>query len=662
MKVTDSGLYQLIVEFLLLIDTLPESLDDYIPFLNPTALNLNLKSGIIAKLLSAAGLNPFQLASISSEESSSAYCYDLSIGEETISFNGDEHYREALPQSRVFLYGLLKEYFAVYGETLHVKNERAKARLIQNFMAEEIDWVQSKVKPYNDRYQDLNKSFPIEIGHADKLDLLKQQMVVANQLLLDIEQLIEGMSHRNYQQQTFADLLAMHDMTDALEADSSSKLDVSYAASVLPTILIAEDNKRNFIAISVQQTLQTTLSSTLDDFSRLQKQIEERKQIFAQQGREILQEWHEAEIKRHQRENERWLRRLEGFHKEVDSTLRLNEIAMLDNSDNFDLQIQLISKQLEDLAQHQEKLKQYESQLEIIQEELDKPVSCPAGLCQDDSTMTQEAERCYAASKEEMSLCVQELRESANLFKSRREALEKQLRKAQAAKAFTETMRSSNPEIIEKLLDAKKEQIRISLIEQEKTIQSVNERRLQMQRDEEGAYLSSAMLEKSDPLAQWLAKRARVTQDILGEIQANSKQILEVEPHFTTYFDIEKLHSLAGSAAAQDYLNKIFEEQRALENVEDYRDYPQMFAALSAAYDCINDSKGSFPFKLLASLPVLKAFVIGKSNGFEALLTLLDDESTTRRWLDYNKSAPPGAVLLEQKNCSWNSLRQKIEL
>lgn len=650
LKVTDSGLYQLIVEFLLLLDTLPESLDACIPFLNPTALNLNLKSGIIAKLLSAAGLAPFQLASISNEESSSVYCYDLSIGQETTSFNADEHYREALPQSRVFLYELLKDYFAVYGETSHVKSERAKAKLIQDFITEETHWLQNKVKPYNERYQELNKNLPAEMGYEDKLNLLKRKMAAVNELLSDIEQLIEAVNSRNYQQQTFADLLVMHNMVVVLEADAALGLDVSYAATALPSTLIAEDQDRNFTAISVQQILQTKLYSTLNDLSRLQKQITDQQLDFARQDKLILQEWHEAVLKQHQEENERCLECLEDFRIEASETLRLDEIEMPDDSDDFELQIQSLSKEFEDLAQYQEKLKKYEIQLEILQEGLNKPVPCPERLCQDDNRLIEEVEGCYTASKKKMSLCGQQLHEIAKLFESRKEVLEGQLRKVQAAKAFAEAMRSSNPEDIEILLSDKQEQLQELFVIQEKRTQDLSKKRLQLQQDEESPYrVEDEVLEKVEPLSTLLKKRNSITQTILAEIAAHSKQILAVDPGLAAYFDVKKLNSLAGVDATQRYLNKVFEDQRGLEGVDDSRDYPQMLAVLNAAYDCINESKERFPFRALTSLPALQGIVKGKNTGFEALLTLLDDSSTTKLWLAYSKSAPQNEVLLQAR-------------
>ncbi|MFW2569744.1 hypothetical protein [Legionella sp. 29fVS95] len=650
LKITDPGLYQLLVEFLLLVDTLPESLDACIPFLNPTALNLNLRSGIIAKLLSAAGLAPFQLASISNEESSSAYCYDLSIGEETISFNGDEHYREALPQSRVFLYALLNDYFAVYGETSHVKSERAKAKLIQDFITEETHWLQNKSKPYNERYQELNKSLPAEMGYEDKLNLLKQKMVAVNELLSDIEQLIEGVNSRNYQQQTFADLLVMHNMVGVLEADAALGLDVSYAVSALPAILVAED-QGSFTTIPVQQILQTKLYSTLNDLSRLRKQITDQQLDFARQDKLILQEWHEAVLKQHQKENERWLERLEHFRIEASGALRLDQIEMPDDGDNFELQIQSLSQELEDLTQCQEKLKKYESQLEILQEALNKPVPCPERLCQDDNRLIEAVEGCYTASKKKMSLCGQQLHESAKLFESRQEALEGQLRKIQAAKAFAEAMRSSNPEDIEILLSDKQEQLRELFVTQEKRAQDLSKKRLQLQQDEESPYgVDDEVLEEVEPLSTLVKKRNSIIQSILAEIAVHSKQILAVEPGFAAYFDVKKLNSLAGVDAAQRYLNKIFEDQRGLESVEESRDYPQMLAALNAAYNCINDSsKERFPFKTLTSLSALQGIVTSKNSGFEALLSLLDDSNTTKLWLAYSKSAPPKELLLQAR-------------
>lgn len=649
LKITDAGLYELIIEFLLLIDTFPESLDACIPFLNPTALNLNFKSGLIAKLLSAAGLEPFQLLNTSSEGNSSAYCYDLSIGTETTSFNGNDYYREGLPQSRVFLYGLLKQYFASYGETLHVKGERAKAKLIQEFITKETEWLESKIKPYQEKYEDMKKNLPAEMAYGDQLDLLKQKMAAANELLHDIEQLIAGVSGRNYQQ-NFADLLVLHNMTGALEADAALALDVTYAASVLPTTLIAEDQDRNFTVIPVQQTLQTKLFSTLNDLSRLQKQIEDRKLAFAQQNELILQEWRGAEIRRHQRENELWLERIEHFRLDASEAFCLDEVATLDDSGHFELQIQSLNKQLEHLAQYQEKLKRYETQLEVLQEQLRESVSCPQRLCQDDNAIREEVGHCYAASKEKMSFCVQQLHENARLFESRREILEGQLRKVQAAKAFAETMRSSNPEDIEILLDDKQDQLQESTAVHEKLIQGVSKKRLQLQQDEERPYLDTEVLEEGDPLLPLLKKRDSIIHSILTEIAVRSKQILAVEPGLEAYFDGQKLISSAGVDAAQYCLNRIFEKERALEHVEDNQDYPQMLAALSAAYNCINDSKEAFPFKRLASLPALQGIVAGKNSGFEALLNLLDDSSTTKVWLAYSKSAPQKDILLQAKS------------
>lgn len=652
LKIADSGLYQLIVEFLLLVDSLPESLDACIPFLNPTALNLNLKSGIIAKLLSAGGLNPFQLASTSSEESSSAYCYNLSIGEDTTAFNGDEHYRVGLPQSRVFLYGLLKDYFANYGETSHVKSERAKAKLIQDFITKETDWLQNKGKPYRERYLALNENLPAEMAYEDKLNLLKQKMAAANALLLDIEQLIEGISNRKYQQQIFADLLAMHNMKGALAADAALRLDMSYADSALPATLIAEGQDKNFTVIPVQQTLQTQFFSTRNGLALLQKQINEQKLAFAQQEKGILQEWYEAEIKRHNQENELWLRRLEVFHIATSDALRLDEIATLDDDDNFDLRIQSINKQLESLSQHQEELKKYEIELEALQEQLNKPVSCPERLCQDDSTISEEAGRCYTTSKREMFLCVKQLHESAKLFENRRETLESQLRKAHAAKAFAETMRSSNPDVIEKLLSEKKDQLQVSLVAQEKLIQGLSERR--RQQDE----VEGEALKEDNLLLRLLKKRDAVIRSILEEIGTHSKQILTVMPGLDTYFDSKKLSSLAGIDAAQYCLNQVFERQMALENVEDSKNYQQRLTALNAAYNCIDTSnekfsfnpfKEKFPFNSLASLPALQGIVAGKNKGFDALLNLLDDPGTTKAWLAYRTSAPREEILLQAR-------------
>ncbi|KTD08166.1 hypothetical protein [Legionella jamestowniensis] len=335
LKVAHPAMYELLTQIFIFCEEIPAELEDFLSFLDPAALEFSIP-GIVA-------ISPVK-------SDTSDFVFNFGNGTGVVNF--ERLYSQHINHLPSLLSEQLVKYFQHYGDSFHVKSERAKMKLICTFLQNESALLSEKVNSIlNETTLPYEHEMENNSGDGDNLELTISQLETEE---TRVRILLNELARRDYSL-PFNQLLKDHP-TLLEELTSSQNLDTSYAGSPLSDKVLIEGQK-SFQLLPVQQLLA--------------KNVVEQQQLLQTHLVQIKDKKETLVLRAHQERNA-------GFSAQLDlltqaPSVQLPTILATDSVANLKAQLRTLQKLSTELEEKQRTL-------DSLQFEINKTFNYPHDL------------------------------------------------------------------------------------------------------------------------------------------------------------------------------------------------------------------------------------------------------------------------------------------
>lgn len=500
--------YQLICDLFLLLDEVTDTLDKFVSFLNPEAI--------------AMGMTHI------TENAPSNWSYQ--IEKDIIDIANIFTLRKQ--EAPRFLSNKIRDYFNEYHDTVHVRSELAKMKLIHRFIQDEQQNIQNEVTSL---FNTASKSSK-EVTSGDTLQQVIFSLEGEEKAAREILQKLKIRSTA-YQSRSLFNLLQNHTHLASQLSQDAETLDVNYANFILPEklVILKEGAASSFEVCHVQKSLLENVALQQNSILVYLKELHREKVKF-------LQEYHAGEAIK------------------ISSRLdHLNESCTQLSKDDTPMpcsNLETLEQQLRDLHEKQRALVKAQDEFTHLEKLLEGPPYCPESL---KDSLIPSIKQIYTPIKESSEKTKTLILQTHKNLREKEIKLNAQIEKERSAHAFSELMKGLNPEAIAKL-KKEKEDLLNELSAEAKKISFEIDSKLSELVNLDDNFGKRNPLTWDDPLVKEKQRRNNLVSKILRNFAKIEDYLLKLTKEekrsalVKNLFNFSQLETHSGSQKAFDWI------------------------------------------------------------------------------------------------------------
>lgn len=440
--ITHPMTYEWAVELLNELATLPNPmlLDDFLSFLDPTALVINTFT--------------FPLTVDYQPTDNNRYVYKARLSGEVDKVYNLEQVCNDYRNDITILRDQIGRYIKQYPDTEHVKGEKSKASLMVTYIQEKLLELDAKKQQLRDEYSILFENLVLkEMTYEESRDALTRQQLAVQTFLHQYKEFFE--QQESLFESSFETLIASCPVLSGIIEDLKSNLvDLSCLNKPLPDFIVAVDTEmQSSDVVPVKKALESVFVAFNDETLEWKEKLSAHEALLKEQHTALMKEWMLQESDKHQKASQVIKDKLQDVREELNLIGKREPLPHSLRS--YDAEIKEIQNHLDGIASKKSRLIEITSAVQELQLAKERESTFLEGIQVVTEAFAAEIDAMYYPLNSMFAQVYEDIEELDKLLDEQKATAVLAKDKAISNKAFTKKMESNDLSILKNLLEEK---------------------------------------------------------------------------------------------------------------------------------------------------------------------------------------------------------------